>query len=110
MSWDENVYYQPEKFGLKVLAEMEFGEPNYSFDTRVLWLHEESGVLYTARDSGCSCPTPFELFDSIEKLERVDFASIESEIKLAEGDKYTRVKPEESSNFLATIKNHSQVV
>lgn len=72
MSYDSNVYYHPEKHGLKVVAEIEYSDLSYVFDTRVVWKHMLSGLLYTARDAGCSCPTPFEDYNAVSDLERVD--------------------------------------
>ncbi len=73
MSWyDEgNVYETPEKYGLKVVAELEFSDLSYVFDTRVVWRHEETGILYTARDAGCSCPSPFEEYNTLADLEQL---------------------------------------
>jgi hypothetical protein len=66
------VYNSPENLGLEVVAEHEFCD-DYGFDLRVIWRHLETGVLYTAHDSGCSCPPPFEDYRKLEDLERVDF-------------------------------------
>jgi hypothetical protein len=71
MSYDENIYYSPEKLGLSTVAEIDWSDGCYQFDLRVVWKHDASGVLYTARDSGCSCPSPFEDYNGIESLERV---------------------------------------
>lgn len=60
-------YYSPEKFGLKVLGEMSWSEPDYGFDLTVVWT-DERGTLYWANDSGCSCPSPFEDVKSIDDL------------------------------------------
>ena len=55
-----NIYYNPEKFNLKIVESFEYSSGCYEFDTRVIWQNLETGKLYTYRDSGCSCPTPFE--------------------------------------------------
>ena len=68
--YDMNVYYHPEKSGLEVVGEVEFSSENYEFDTRVVWFHEASGRLLTARDYGCSCPVPFEDF-TLETLKEI---------------------------------------
>lgn len=57
MSWDTNIYYNPEKFGLTVVGEAEAGG-GYEFDTFVVWRTEAGDYLW-AEDAGCSCPTPF---------------------------------------------------
>jgi hypothetical protein len=79
MSYEKNAYYHPEALGLTLVAELEYSDACYQYDTRVVW--EKDGALYTARDSGCSCPTPFENYNSLESLERADYAQLESEVK-----------------------------
>jgi hypothetical protein len=80
-----NIYYSPEKFGLKVVAELEYSDMNYVFDTLVVWA-DENGVLYSARDAGCSCPTPFEDYGSIAELDRVHYSSLRDEVQASRGD------------------------
>ena len=53
-----NVYYDPEKFGLRVVAELERGG-GYEFDTLMVWQRQD-GALVWAQDAGCSCPLPFD--------------------------------------------------
>ncbi len=53
-----NIYYNPEKFGLTVIGEIDYGEM-YEFDKIVVW-ERSDGVYVWGADSGCSCPTPFE--------------------------------------------------
>lgn len=65
-TYDENIYYNPEKHGLSVFYEVETAG-SYEFDTTMIWQNNE-GNLYWAHDSGCSCPTPFEDFNSINDL------------------------------------------
>lgn len=62
-----DVYHQPEKFGLEPIGEIEWTEPDYSFDFTVVW--KKDSDYYFASDSGCSCPSPFEYYTSIEDLE-----------------------------------------
>lgn len=68
MPWDENPYYQPEKFGLVIVAEIDDPDASWSFDKLVLWRHVETGDLYYAQDSGCSCPSPFEDISGLDGL------------------------------------------
>lgn len=65
-----DVYYQPEAFLLVPVAELDYSSGMYEFDIRVVWAHVD-GRLFTARDGGCSCPTPFEDYTSLESLETV---------------------------------------
>ncbi len=60
MSYDNNLYSSPGKFGLATVGEVEWDDACYSFDLTVVWKDIETGALYFADDSGCSCPSPFE--------------------------------------------------
>lgn len=88
MSYGSNVYYNPEKHDLEVVFEIEYSDLCYQYDTRVVWRHKQTGVLYTARDSGCSCPTPFEDYAGVADLERFDPSSILNEIDYEAGKNY----------------------
>lgn len=73
-----NIYYDPEKFGLKIVCEIEYSSGSYEFDKRVIFMRVCDGKLFTARDSGCSCPTPFEdIF--LNDLEDYNFGTIRNE-------------------------------
>lgn len=70
-----NPYYCSVELNLEMI---EFNEPNlcYEFNTLVFWATPE-GQVYSASDSGCSCPTPFENYDFptreevLQSLERI---------------------------------------
>lgn len=66
MSWDDNVYYSPEKFGLTRIGEADLREPDYSFDLIAAWKGDEG--FYLGTDSGCSCPSPFENYHGKDDL------------------------------------------
>lgn len=57
-----NVYYDPQKFGLSVVDSLDEPDLSYEYNTLVVWKHDQSNRLYWAQDSGCSCPTPFESY------------------------------------------------
>lgn len=60
MSWTGTIESTPEKFGLKIIADVELGGA-YEFDTFLLFKREGfENVLFFAHDAGCSCPIPFE--------------------------------------------------
>jgi hypothetical protein len=71
MSWDDNVYDNPEKYGLETVGEVEWDDESYAFNITAIWRDPQDGQLYLASDSGCSCPSPFEDFDGLAKLKRV---------------------------------------
>jgi hypothetical protein len=70
-----NPYYHPEDLELELLS---FDEPSmcYEYNTLCFWA-TKNGLIYSASDSGCSCPTPFEYYegetqkDVVQKLERI---------------------------------------
>lgn len=55
-----NIYFDPEKFGLEIVGEVEWSDECYQFDKTVVWRDPQSQALFVASDSGCSCPSPFE--------------------------------------------------
>lgn len=109
MSWDNNIYANPEKHGLKVVAELEYSDGMYQFDTRVVWRHGETGILFTARDAGCSCPTPFEEYDTLESLEQlVSLDTLRDEYKADGHSEYAydhTVPPEEWERFSRAVRD-----
>jgi hypothetical protein len=75
MSETMNPNYDSDKLEWETF-EVEYGEPCWSFNTLKFWKTKD-GLIYSAHDSGCSCPTPFEDYEGeteaeiIQKLERV---------------------------------------
>lgn len=63
-----NLYYDDNALGLKKVGELDIREPDYSFDIFAVWRDPATGVFYSASDSGCSCPSPFEDFQKREDL------------------------------------------
>lgn len=61
-----NIYYNPEKFGLQIFGELDLST-GYDFDKFVVWTMDGvdpedrpiRSVLW-GTDSGCSCPSPFD--------------------------------------------------
>lgn len=98
-----NVYYYPEKSGLTIFAEIEYSSGSYEFDTRVVWLHKD-GRYFTARDSGCSCPTPFEDY-SLENLDRLDVAEIEREVQAEMQHSYKSIDANAAGAFLDKLRS-----
>lgn len=69
MAWDTpDPYYNPEEFGLTIIGTMEWHLASYEYDMTVVWQDAE-GKLYWASDSGCSCPSPFEEYKTLDSLE-----------------------------------------
>src|SRR5690606_13332697 len=66
--WENNVYNHPERYGLKIVGEVEWSVPCYSFDFTLV-LEDGDGNLWWGSDSGCSCPSPFEEHEFPEDFE-----------------------------------------
>lgn len=65
-----DMYHQPEKFGLEILGVLSDPAEYYDFDWFVVWKHEDGRIFY-GEDQGCSCPSPFETFTSLERANEV---------------------------------------
>ena len=66
-TWDNNPYYGENNDGLQVVASIELYEEDYQFDIAAVFYKDHK--FYTGMDSGCSCPTPFEDFNSLEDFD-----------------------------------------
>lgn len=70
-----NPYYNPDQFDLDLFSLDEPGL-SYEYNTLCFWATKD-GRVFTAQDSGCSCPTPFEDYEGenqkevLQKLEQV---------------------------------------
>jgi len=68
MGWDKpDLYNQPEYFGLQFIGSLQWGEPEWDFDITAV-LHDGEDKFYVISDSGCSCPSPFEGYTSLDKV------------------------------------------
>ena len=57
-----NPHYQPEKLGIIEVFEVQDDDLSYDFDILLFLVHSD-GRVFSANDSGCSCPTPFEDYE-----------------------------------------------
>ena len=102
---DPDVYNQPEKFGLTQVAMIDWDDEPYQFDMTVVWLHRKTNRLYMASDSGCSCPSPFEDYKTMESLEALESISqIEAMVKEHREAAYSPTPSEKCDAFLAEVK------
>jgi hypothetical protein len=83
-----NIYYNPENCGLTIVGSLDEHDLSYEFNTLLVVEATQSGKLYWARSSGCSCPTPFEEYfyvsdkeNDLNKLNKETLASFISEVK-----------------------------
>lgn len=68
----ETPYTHPELYGFERVAEIQWGEANYSFDLTCVLRRLSDGTLWYASDAGCSCPCPFENVYEWERLFNLD--------------------------------------
>ena len=102
MNYSTNVYCNPEKHGLEVVGELEDPNASYSFATVVFW--RKGRKVYAASDSGCSCPSPFEDYNSIEELTPVtSMRAAQDLIESAEADFYTHYNIAEKRNLIRRV-------
>lgn len=99
-----DVYYQPGEFDLRPVGEIDYSSGSYEFDIRMVWQHVPTGTLYTMRDSGCSCPSPFEDYVSLESLDVLDISAVESEARDQLRQAHGYVSASDVANFLRAIR------
>lgn len=58
--YGKDVYNSPAEHGLEIVGDIEWDDEAYSFNMTAVWRDPQTGQLYWADDSGCSCPSPFE--------------------------------------------------
>jgi hypothetical protein len=80
------MYYNPDHYGLEIAAQIDFSTGIYCFDYRIIWKELKPGRFFTARDSGCSCPSPFENYHKVEDLQVANFQELIEEARTEQKD------------------------
>ena len=101
MSYGEDVYSNPGKHGLEIIAEINDEDASYSFNDIVVWKHVASGAFYYAQDSGCSCPSPFEEYQSVTDLTR--FFSVHELEGMMDSESYVTRSLDSRIEFLRKV-------
>jgi len=105
MKFQDNPYYYPEKSDLTLVASVDFADC-YEFDIVAVWKVNETGQMYYAFDSGCSCPTPFEDYRELDDLNPLNENTLE-EFKQVVNEQYSyrsySMTPREKGNFLRSV-------
>ena len=104
MSYDSNIYYHPEKHGLTVIDSLEHSSGFYEFDTHIAWVHTD-GRVFLAHDSGCSCPTPFENYESLDDLTQVTSENLDEIEKAVMEKAYSEADQVSKLEFILKIKD-----
>lgn len=103
-SYNNNIYYNPEKYGLEVVIEMELGQ-FFDYDTYVVYKHNDGSIFYT-HDAGCSCPTPFEMV-GFEDLQLITPQSFDSFCDMI--DNVCEASKSEKFTFISAVKKALRV-
>lgn len=99
------IYNHPEQYGLEQVAFIDYSNGIYCFDYRVVWMRLSDRKLLSARDSGCSCPRPFD------GVEVKDLQEVESTGWLKEeiaADDRGNLSAADATNFLETVEKALQ--
>ena len=103
-SFTENPFYNPSACGLKMVDTLSFTDEAYQFDYLVVWKSLSDGKIYYARDSGCSCPTPFEDFHKLSDMMEIrnsgDLSAIKNLVRTNEC-----ASPERKQDSMYSIRN-----
>lgn len=110
MSYDSNFYYHPEKSGLTMLS-FKDESLSYEFDILAFWVTQD-GKVYSISDLGCSCPVPFEDYNSLEELERVGSLEQAKSIFIAWDKSYggskTTIGQSNEQKLVTWLKEHAK--
>ena len=79
VSYENNLYYNPEASGYEILEVINLDNEPWQFDMLVVW-RDPDGYAVWSTDSGCSCPAPFELLEP-DDLEPFNYKEIESLVR-----------------------------
>jgi hypothetical protein len=63
---------------------------SYEFNTLLVLQNKKTKQVFYAQDSGCSCPVPFEGFQSEADLTRVTLRSYDAFVRAVEGYNVSR--------------------
>lgn len=74
--WYGDAYHNPSKLGLRIVGTADAGM-GYEYDLFVVWT-DQAGQLYYAQDAGCSCPSPFEDYKTLESLTKATPAELDA--------------------------------
>jgi len=89
-----NPSYEPAACGLDIIDQLDEDGLCYEFNTIMAWRDTETGKVYVAQDSGCSCPTPFEGFKKLSELTLiVNTLDAQAFVRAANPERYNSPEP-----------------
>lgn len=108
MKFDTNPYCSPNECGLKIIKEYDTAG-SYEFDKFVVWEDISTKNWYYDRDSGCSCPSPFDNSDHGHELKIINkqsLSTVESDFQAYANSEYgeNKLTPVEKLEFIQMIR------
>lgn len=70
MKFNDNPYNSPELCGLEIFEHLDTAD-SYEFNKFVIWKKLDDESLWWDTDSGCSCPSPFDISDNGHDLKQI---------------------------------------
>lgn len=103
----EDIYCSPEEFGVETIGQLDLTDESYMFDILLVQRSKFTGMFYINRDSGCSCPSPFEDYTTLDSLGKA-FTAHEAVAKIrsecAGVDNWNDFIPD-PSNLISAVMN-----
>lgn len=99
--YGDSPYYNPQDLGLEVLGDADVAG-DYEFDMVVVWRDPQSGELFAAYDSGCSCPTPFS---DLTRAGMKPIRAVEDLDSLIDELRYDKPSPHADSPVVGALKS-----
>ena len=97
-----NVYYSPEASGLTIFDSIDTAG-SYEFDIFLI-LMDENKNLYYCKDSGCSCPVPFEDVTNVDEITLSTFYNFEQALT-----NHYNLSKEDFLRIRKNVKDHLEI-
>lgn len=102
----EDIYCSPGKFDLETIGALDLTDESYMFDVILVQRSKLTGAFYVNRDRGCSCPSPFEDYTTLDSVGQ-PFTAHEAVAKIrsecADVDNWNDFIPDPSSLISAVM-------
>jgi hypothetical protein len=96
-----NLYYDPQKFGLTLIDEIDWSDGCYNFNITAVYRRADGSLVY-AEDSGCSCPSPFE-DQGVDDLTAVTPAELQAHLEERGKDNSDGNRAAEIADLMAKV-------
>lgn len=90
---------------LTLVTDFEWSDEPYEFDLTRIYHHPDTNQIFYAHDSGCSCPMPFEDFNSIDDYTKAD--SLQAMFDVLKDTREDKCSHEEYNDEKDEYENHT---